>query len=335
LTHDIITWETTWEHFGETALDGIGLIPLVGALGKSDEILLFVKRTEKLYEIRRVAKIGENLLESLKKAGNALENAMDAASTAMKQVGSRGYSNLLYVLDQLKQGGRWQLDTGYGTDFSKAFAEYGSELDNLARTDPYLSLKACHKTVEECTDAGGHVTKNVDEIKDVARKNIDEAVEAGNTAVDVFDEVADTHLITVEGFNRKHGGIKGGHNYQAFMEYTNTQRPIQEISRTESGIDGVFEIEYKAAKIDKGVPVEGEWLSQPYIKTVYDPTIISDETIKQWAREALEGKEVVVTRRNQLRVRGEASNGLKFEGWIDINTNKLRSYYPVLEWSKE
>ncbi|WP_207649488.1 hypothetical protein [Anaeromicropila populeti] len=136
LTHDIITWETTWEHFGETALDGIGLIPLVGALGKSDEILLFVKRTEKLYEIQRVAQIGENLLESLKKAGNALENAVDAASTAMKQVGSINYRYLHNTLDRVEQGGRWSLATGYGTDFFQAFAKYRSRMKNISNTNP-------------------------------------------------------------------------------------------------------------------------------------------------------------------------------------------------------
>ncbi|SFR92503.1 deaminase domain-containing protein, partial [Anaeromicropila populeti] len=199
LTHDIITWETTWEHFGETALDGIGLIPLVGALGKSDEILLFVKRTEKLYEIRRVAKIGENLLESLKKAGNALENAVDAASTAMKQVGSTNYRYLLNTLDRVKQGGRWSLATDYGTDFSQAFATYSSRLDSLSNTHPTAVQKAYRETIEECTDASGNVTKSVDEITEVAKKKIDEVVEYAEHSSKREREILQSGEVLTEG----------------------------------------------------------------------------------------------------------------------------------------
>ena len=60
--------------------------------------------------------------------------------------------------------------------------------------------------------------------------------------------------------------------------------------------------------------------------------------MKVWAQEALsEGsvQEVIVNRGGKtirsFRITGTASNGLRFEGYLDIDTKKIISYYPVIK----
>lgn len=56
-------------------------------------------------------------------------------------------------------------------------------------------------------------------------------------------------------------------------------------------------------------------------KTVYDPSVISDEKMIQWGKEAMEnGKSVII---------GECSNGLKFIGYLDDH-GTVKNFYPVL-----
>lgn len=74
-----------------------------------------------------------------------------------------------------------------------------------------------------------------------------------------------------------------------------------------------------------------EWTGE-YKKTLYDPSKISDETMKSWAREALDDAKPFVDPKGSIGVRGIAKNGLKFEGWIDSSTGEIRSYYPILDW---
>ncbi len=44
LSHDIIYWENSWEHIGETILDGVAVIPVVGVFGKTDEMYALLNR---------------------------------------------------------------------------------------------------------------------------------------------------------------------------------------------------------------------------------------------------------------------------------------------------
>ena len=143
-----------------------------------------------------------------------------------------------------------------------------------------------------------------------------------------FSLEADDHLNNFKGFNKKHGGIKGAHNIYSFREF---ERPIEVVGDIRySHIDGIFEIDYKVAKIVRG-KYEG-WISNTYTKTLFDPDRVSIDELRKWAEEAFDGITAIPIRENQLYLKGTASNGLKFEGWIDINTQEIVSYYPVLEW---
>ena len=144
-----------------------------------------------------------------------------------------------------------------------------------------------------------------------------------------FSLEADDHLNNFKGFNKRHGGIKGAHNIYSFREF---ERPIEVVGDIRySHIDGIFEIDYKVAKIVRG-KYEG-WISNIYTKTLFDPDRVSIDELRKWAEEAFEDVTAIPIRENQLYIKGTASNGLKLEGWIDINTQEIVSYYPVLEWS--
>ena len=144
-----------------------------------------------------------------------------------------------------------------------------------------------------------------------------------------FSLEAYDHLNNFKGFNKRHGGIKGAHNIYSFREF---ERPIEVVGDIRySHIDGIFEIDYKVAKIVRG-KYEG-WISNIYTKTLFDPDRVSIDELRKWAEEAFEDVTAIPIRENQLYIKGTASNGLKLEGWIDINTQEIVSYYPVLEWS--
>ena len=160
-----------------------------------------------------------------------------------------------------------------------------------------------------------------------------EASKKGNKRTGVkykFSEDADDHLNNVKGFKRGSGGIVGGHNMDSFWEF---ERPIQMIGDIKySHVDGVFEIDYTVGKMVRG-KYDG-WLERTYTKTLFNPDCVSVDDLRKWAEEAFDGVTAVPVKQTQLRIRGTADNGLKFEGWIDVNTQEIRSYYPVLDWGK-
>lgn len=146
-----------------------------------------------------------------------------------------------------------------------------------------------------------------------------------------FSANADTHLNNVDGFDKNHTGIKGAHNVLSFIGF---ERPTKVIGNIRySNFPGIFEIDYDVAKMNRGKP-DG-WLGKKYTKTLFDPCYISVADLRKWAEEAFDGVTAVPAKQNQLYIKGTAKNGVKFEGWIDIGTQEIKSYYPVLKWNNE
>ncbi|MCX2824455.1 CdiA family toxin C-terminal domain-containing protein [Bacillus pseudomycoides] len=102
----------------------------------------------------------------------------------------------------------------------------------------------------------------------------------------------------VEKCTNRHG-VSGGHNYDQFKKYfdNSDQYKLEEVKRVEhSDIKGIYDIEYRL-KIEikdyrgqgtgefKFVPKEGK---DPLRKTVYDPSVISNEQIIKLGKEAME-----------------------------------------------
>ncbi|TRZ40240.1 hypothetical protein CEQ21_04690 [Niallia circulans] len=61
-------------------------------------------------------------------------------------------------------------------------------------------------------------------------------------------------------------------------------------------------------------------------KTVYDPSIVSDEQLIEWGKEAMKNGEV-----NGRVVDGIASNGVRFRGFLNLETNEITNFFPTIE----
>lgn len=140
----------------------------------------------------------------------------------------------------------------------------------------------------------------------------------------------DTHLIEVEDVVRKgNKGIVGGHNLDNFNKaFTDRGWSLDEniISKTpHSTINGVYEVKYQLPMVDTlGNIIPGQYKNIPNPKTVYDPSVISNEQLLQWGREAMANGTV-----NGRIITGTSSNGLKFQGYID--NGEISNFFPTLK----
>lgn len=152
----------------------------------------------------------------------------------------------------------------------------------------------------------------------------------------MFTDKSIKHLEKIDGFNKKHGGIKGAHTMDSFNRFSEEVRPVQILNKTKVS-DGIYEITYQVAKMDRGKPVinaDGTYdlVSTEYTKTVIDTSELNIDKIVSMAKEAFDSREVYTTPGKQRYINGISKDGVKFEGWINSETNELDSFYPVMEW---
>lgn len=62
-------------------------------------------------------------------------------------------------------------------------------------------------------------------------------------------------------------------------------------------------------------------------KTVYDPSIISDEKMIQWGKEAM--KNAAPIGNNVRSITGTAENGMRFQGYINAETGEITNFHPI------
>ncbi len=133
-------------------------------------------------------------------------------------------------------------------------------------------------------------------------------------------------------------GVSGSHDMKKLEQYdiavnpTLTKDSIKILTKTpHPTVRGIYKVEYQMPKLDKGQPT-GLWRNRsetnPFIKTVYDSSVISDAQITQWGREAF-ADAIKNGFTGQTRDwTGTASNGLKFKGYIDgEGTNAVRTFF--------
>ncbi len=155
----------------------------------------------------------------------------------------------------------------------------------------------------------------------------------------------------VEKFTERNG-LSGGHNYEEFKNYFNSNSNKYEleavVKKEHPDIDGIFDIEYKVKyeKMDyTGKNGTGEYKVIPngekvYKKTVYEPTIISNEEIIELSKKAMEEglynkREIPLLKQKKIKILGQTElNGkeLKFEGIMNSETGEIENAYPVLDW---
>ena len=144
--------------------------------------------------------------------------------------------------------------------------------------------------------------------------------------VDGFDD----HLINAQSIVRKgNKGVVGGHNLDSFEKILTDQGWNLDdliVSKTpHPTIPGVYQIQYRLPALNrelKVIPDQYKNISHP--KTVYDPSVISNDQIILWGKEAMANGEIV-----GREIRGTASNGLKFTGYLDEN-GKVTNFFPTI-----
>jgi len=144
------------------------------------------------------------------------------------------------------------------------------------------------------------------------------------------------HIINAQEIVRKGGkGVVGGHNMDSFTKILKDQGwNIDDLilsKKPHPDIPGVFEIKYQIPALDKaGQVIPGQFKNIPNPKTVFDPKVISNDSIIDWGKEAME--EVMSKGPISGRViDGVANNGLKFRGYIDEVTGEITNFFPIFE----
>ncbi len=78
---DIQNWEWSWSHVAQTALDSVGLIPIVGALKYSDELMSTARKTGKVLDASEAADVRKVLKEADK-----VDDATEIGEKALKNL---------------------------------------------------------------------------------------------------------------------------------------------------------------------------------------------------------------------------------------------------------
>ncbi|ABR34787.1 CdiA family toxin C-terminal domain-containing protein [Clostridium beijerinckii] len=139
---------------------------------------------------------------------------------------------------------------------------------------------------------------------------------------------AKTHLIAENKPISGKKGVTGTHNeFEFYNKLESTGKNIDKMISTENIVydkdfQGLKTIEYKIPKGDgkNGFLDEYKIIKEP--KTVYNPTIYSDEQMYQWGLEAMENGYL-----DGYLICGEASNGMKFMGYF--RNGEVTNFHPV------
>lgn len=192
------------------------------------------------------------------------------------------------------------------------------------------------------------ITKVTKETAEEIRVSLERKFGKGTGKVDIIiGQKAIDHIIKGEGLVRgTRPRVIGAHNMDEFYNIlkADAEKLGLKVSDYIVGkpeahptIDGVYEIEYQIPKINnKGELILDENGKPQFrkandIKTVFDPKVISNEKVIDWAKQAME--EGVKANRvgTKNEVYGVAKNGLKFVGYVD-ESEGYKTIYPVFGW---
>ena len=171
LGYDI--WNIEEEEIGgwDIVIDGVGLIPIVGILGKTDEILVLFKRSDNLFELAHINRLTE-LLELdgvlyLKKGFHTI----NTAGSGISLFGQDLYKKLLNSCNRYSP-----FKTGYSNPILAG-------LQNCSEDVKYLDEFAPGTLEEIISDIGRQPGKTAEEVKEMTREAVEQArkvVEGGS-----------------------------------------------------------------------------------------------------------------------------------------------------------
>ena len=287
---------------GDAALSGVSMLPMLGDLfgkgGKGTKYLLKAADLTKLNRNKKVVKVLENI---------------DIFIKARKADMGELQEWIRKSLDNLAHGGDEVIELVTPDGIKVRIS--GDLRANVNLMDETGDMLQDTVRVGEKAGDGGEALKSGSKIR---------GYKVG------FDE----HL--VKGTMGKGGkGVVGGHNFDEFKKVLldagyDINDCIVDITEHPS-IKGIYEVRYRIPARQYGATgnleiIPNQYKIVKYPKTVYEPSIISDEQMIQWGKEAMDSG--IINGRN---IYGYASNGLRFEGYIDETTGAITNFYPVLE----
>ncbi|WP_342472624.1 pre-toxin TG domain-containing protein [Metasolibacillus sp. FSL H7-0170] len=320
---------------------GVDFIPIVGNLKAGIEAVIGIdpitgrKLSTAERAIAGAAIIGGPLVKGAKHVG---KGAMKIIPNSNKLV-----TSLSKPLAKLKEGGQkvaekaaakaTELKAQANAMMAQAKQGMRESMDNVGRALRGNELQLA------MAGANGAKVGTVKSSDSVVQMSKGESVGSGGTSKGtgnlVFKSDYDNHLINVQGFNRDASkGITGGHNMDEFYNYFRNVEKLDDKDfihkvTPHPTIDGIIQINYKIPKLDNKGNLTGEYKHFKNPKTVYDPSKISDATIIEWGKDAMQqGIDAgsIVGR----KITGINPNGLKFEGYMDAN-GTITNFYPKLD----
>jgi hypothetical protein len=141
-----------------------------------------------------------------------------------------------------------------------------------------------------------------------------------------YKENLPKHLRDFDGIGKN--GINGTHNLDVFEQVV-TEKNIKVVSKNEHpNVKGIYDIKYQVPKVNKRLKPTGEY-KKPREKTVYDPSIHSDDKILQLGKQAsTNGYENAVF--NNRRIYEETVQGIRFRIYLDLTTKEVTNFHPVV-----
>lgn len=92
-------------------------------------------------------------------------------------------------------------------------------------------------------------------------------------------------------------------------------------------LKGVYEIKYQIPSFDRTGKING-YKKEVYIKSVYDPSIISEsKLIESGSQAAANGYSNAM--KNGKREYRSSAGGVKFQIYVDPKTGEVTNYFPI------
>lgn len=137
ISADILNWKWTWGHAGQTALDAVGLLPLVGAIKNIDEAVDIIKGTSRVAEVttdtgkKVLMRIDDVATDVGKKYGDELADSISDTNIDTKNVDEVAEKQRSITRGERKPRGEYELENGSSTK-RRSIRRQNESADKLA-----------------------------------------------------------------------------------------------------------------------------------------------------------------------------------------------------------
>ena len=308
LVYDIQHWGES-EHFGfYFALDVVALLPVIGWF--------------------KYLKHADKVAEGAKQVSRAVETATEAIDEGKEVI--KHVDDVVDIIDDGKTVIKNGDEAADVIDEGKGVTKGGDEITD--GSDVARNAEKGAEDVADATDDVDDAAKSGDDLKqpDDQQKPDDPNVKPvfDKPAILTQDSIDHLRQEKIRGKN-----VDGGHNLQSFENTITKNGGTLEESvisiREHPTIKGIYDYEYKVPDGKGGYKAPAQ-----KAKTVYNPKEgVSDSDIIQWANEAFNnpGRKTGGQGISGLKIGGQASNGLWFEGYINEATGEIKVFYPTID----